>query len=135
VGRMSCGVGNRTCAICWTADGCLASRYDDYFIPAKEEQLIERLNNNKYPRYRDLMIETLLNNYNYDYIHNCGVESAFIVKCKNCKWKPSYDPPDEKISLNLVFPDSRCNPCPFKCEDNWFSEMPEDDFFCKYGEK
>lgn len=132
---MSCGAGNRTCAICWMADGCLASRYDDYFIPAKKEQLIERLNNNKYPRYRDLMIETLLDNYNYDYIHNCEVESAFIVRCKNCKWKPSYDPPNERTSLNLVFPDSMCNPCPFKCEDNWFSKMPEDDFFCKYGER
>ena len=58
-----------------------------------------------------------------------------ITYCKNCKWHPYYDPPDSTDSFDLVFPDYMSNPCPFYCEDGYYSKKPTDDFFCKYGEE
>lgn len=54
-----CGSGNKECAICACGDGCVVGFRDDYFSPASERQLVERLNNNRYPDYRQLMIDTL----------------------------------------------------------------------------
>lgn len=53
-----------------------------------------------------------------------------VVRCKDCKhrpykdedgcvWAPSWD--------DLI--------CPCLCEDSYYNWMPEDDFFCKRGEK
>lgn len=63
-----CGVGDKECCICWFGGrGCLASMRDDYFIPANKEDIIERLNNNRFNSYRQHMINTLLKRYNYIY--------------------------------------------------------------------
>jgi hypothetical protein len=47
------------CAICGCGGGCLAGHGDDDWCPATETQLTNRLNNNEYGAYRDLMIKTL----------------------------------------------------------------------------
>jgi hypothetical protein len=57
------------CAVCNAEGGCLAGHGDDDFSPATKEQLINRLNNNKYPSYRQLMIDTLKRSFNVIY---CG---------------------------------------------------------------
>lgn len=54
-----CGCRDKECAICACGDCCLAGFRDDDFSPASERQLVERLNNNRYPNYRQLMIDTL----------------------------------------------------------------------------
>lgn len=54
-----CGGKGKECAICACGDCCVAGFHDDYFSPASERQLVERLNNNRYPDYRQLMIDTL----------------------------------------------------------------------------
>ena len=55
------------CAICALSGGCFAGMRDDDFIIASKEQLIERLDNHEYERYRKQMKETLIKEYLYDY--------------------------------------------------------------------
>lgn len=55
------------CYSCALAGGCLAGHDDDDYTPATKEQVIERLDNNEYSRYRDRMINYLKYNFNYDY--------------------------------------------------------------------
>jgi len=64
-----CGAGDKQCAVCEFGSGCLVSMREDNFIRASKRTLIERLNNNKYPRYRQLMIDTLKSEYNHNYIY------------------------------------------------------------------
>jgi hypothetical protein len=47
---------------------CLAGHGDDDYSLASKNQIIKRLDNGEYPDYRKLMIDTLKNKYNYDYI-------------------------------------------------------------------
>lgn len=62
-----CGIGDKECAICGFGECCLAAMYEDDFELATKEQIICRLNNNKYPLYRQLMIDTLKNVFGYVY--------------------------------------------------------------------
>lgn len=55
------------------------------------------------------------------------VEYAPIVRCKECKHRPTLDEDGE-----LNFPTYRC-PC--QCEDFYYSWMPKDDWFCGNGER
>lgn len=52
-----CGAGDKACAVCEFGSDCLVSMREDNFVRASKRTLIERLNNNKYPRYRQLMID------------------------------------------------------------------------------
>ena len=56
------------CAICGWGDGCLAGRGEDLYYKADKEQVISRLTNGIFPRYRDMMIQYLKDEYNYEYI-------------------------------------------------------------------
>ena len=47
------------CCICRCGDFCLAGHGDDDFSPATKEQVIKRLNEGSYPRYRQMMINYL----------------------------------------------------------------------------
>lgn len=60
-------------------------------------------------------------------------EWAEIIRCKDCKHRPikhgefvdapkGHDGFDDEI-------------CPCLCEDCYYNWMPEDDFFCKRGER
>lgn len=49
--------------------GCLAGHGDDYFSPAREEVIIERLDEGKYPSWRDYMIGYLRKVYGVDYLN------------------------------------------------------------------
>lgn len=51
-----------------------------------------------------------------------------VVRCKDCKHKPS----GSGVNHDIEFPDEIC-PC--QCEDYWYSWMPKDDFFCAWGER
>lgn len=51
-----CGTKDKPCCTCFCGDGgCLASMREDFYIPATEEQVRERLENGSYPEYRDVM--------------------------------------------------------------------------------
>ena len=45
------------CCICSCGSGCLAGHGDDDFFPASKEQVVERLKKNKYPNYRQMMLD------------------------------------------------------------------------------
>ena len=51
-----CGTNDKPCCTCYCGDGrCLASMREDFYMPATEEQVRERLENGSYPEYRDVM--------------------------------------------------------------------------------
>lgn len=50
-----------------------------------------------------------------------------LVRCKDCKHKPV------KGELGIEFPDYKC-PCQ-NSDDDWYSYMPDDDWFCADGER
>lgn len=56
-----------------------------------------------------------------------------IVRCKDCVYRPYYEPSNSRSVSDLVFPDF--NPCPCRVEDAWYSWMPDDDWFCAYGKR
>lgn len=58
-----------------------------------------------------------------------------VTHCKDCVYRPYYEPSDSKSVSDLVFPDYRFNPCPCRVEDIWYSWMPDDDWFCAYGKR
>ena len=58
-----------------------------------------------------------------------SADAVEVVRCKDCKYRPiSYG--DEH---DLCFPEEYR--CPCQCDDNWYSWMPKDDFFCARGER
>ena len=59
-----------------------------------------------------------------------------IVRCKDCKHRPilqkgSKHPDAPRYDNGEGMSDYTC-PC--LCEDNWYSWMPEDNWFCANGE-
>ncbi len=58
-----------------------------------------------------------------------------VTRCKDCVYRPYYEPSDSKSASDLVFPDYRFNLCPCRVEDFWYSWMPDDDWFCAYGKR
>ncbi len=55
------------------------------------------------------------------------------VRCKDCKHFPVDEGDKTWIGgFGLAFPDDKC-PC--KCEDGFYSWMPEDDWYCADGER
>jgi hypothetical protein len=66
-----------------------------------------------------------------------GKNERFVM-CKDCINRPFKINKDrESYGFNL---DARMKNdfeyyCPFMCEDGWYSTMPEDDFYCKNGER
>ena len=52
-----------------------------------------------------------------------------VVRCKDCKHRPKlYD-------NNRVRYGETSELCPCVCDDSWYSWMPDDDWFCAYGER
>lgn len=53
-----------------------------------------------------------------------------VVRCKDCKHRPIGG---EAYNHTLIFPDEYC-PC--NCvDDNWYSWMPDNNWFCGNGER
>lgn len=53
-----------------------------------------------------------------------------IIRCKDCKHKPT----GSGINHDIKFPDQDYR-CPCRCEDYWYSWIPDDDWFCANGER
>lgn len=65
-----CGGEGKECAICrFGDDNCLTAMYEDNFCLATKNQIIERLNNNRYPCYRQVMINALNTKFNHVYVN------------------------------------------------------------------
>lgn len=62
--------------------------------------------------------------------------SIDIAFCKECKHRPIKEDADgENYGFNLIEPTKDDDRCPCLVDDGWFSWMPEDDFYCGYGER
>ncbi len=55
------------CCICACGNLCLAGHGDDDFTIASKEEIIKRLDEGRYPSWREYMIEHLLKRYGYKY--------------------------------------------------------------------
>ena len=53
-----------------------------------------------------------------------------IVRCKDCKHRQYEDEDGDVWAPNWVD-----FTCPYLCENGYYNGMPEDDFFCKRGER
>lgn len=56
-----------------------------------------------------------------------------LVRCKDCKHRP-IDTGGHNYGQDLLFPDGDFV-CPCRCDDQWYSWMPENDWFCANGER
>lgn len=57
-----------------------------------------------------------------------------VVTCSECIYAPSGD----GQGFDLEWPHDEWpeyNPCPWKCEDGWYSYKPRPDFFCANGKR
>lgn len=56
-----------------------------------------------------------------------------VVRCRDCKHAPTDNSGKRCIGgSGITFPDDLC-PC--KCEDSFYSWMPENDWYCANGER
>ena len=60
------------------------------------------------------------------------IDAVPVVRCKDCKYRPT-DTGGHGYGQDLEFANDY--KCPCKCEDGWYSWMPEDDWFCANGER
>lgn len=58
------------------------------------------------------------------------VDAVEVVRCKDCIHKPT----GSGINHDITFPEQDYR-CPCRCEDYWYSWMPDDDWFCANGER
>lgn len=62
--------------------------------------------------------------------------SIDIVFCKECVHRPIKEDADgENYGFNLIEPNDGDERCPCLVSDGWYSWMPEDDFYCGFGER
>lgn len=60
-----------------------------------------------------------------------------VVRCKDCKHRPillgtAPCPPDDIRSGHHYGDDLTC---PYLCDDNYYSRIPAEDWFCNHGER
>lgn len=79
-------------------------------------------------RTRVEFIESYWKDGNTDYIWNDN--HGELIRCKDCKHKPT----GSGVNHDITFP-SQDYKCPCRCEDSWYSWMPDDDWFCGNGER
>lgn len=66
-----------------------------------------------------------------DMVYNAQtVDAVEIVHCKDCIHKPT----GRGVNHDITFPEQDYR-CPCRCEDYWYSWMPDDDWFCANGER
>ena len=61
-----------------------------------------------------------------------------IVYCEYCKFAPTGECNGKDLGFGLEWPSESEyyeNPCPFKCDDGWYSKKPAPDFYCAYGKR
>ena len=80
--------------------------------------------------------------YAYGYISKHQIDTAptidavSVVRCKDCKHRPiKEDANGENYGFNLIEPTEGDERCPCLVSDGWYSWMPQDDFYCGFGER
>lgn len=68
----------------------------------------------------------------FEYIKEATEHYKNLVRCKDCKHRPKENG-SPYGNIWTEFPEEEI--CPFNCEDPFYNQMPEDDFFCARGER
>lgn len=86
--------------------------------------------------------ETKDDEYIYAYVSKAQIDSAptidavSVVRCKECKHRPIKEDADgENYGFNLIEPTEGDERCPCLVDDGWYSWMPNDNFYCGFGER
>lgn len=62
-----------------------------------------------------------------------------VVRCRECRFAPSGTDDSVEQGFGLEWPEDnwpyQTNPCPYRCEDDYYSQKPEPDFFCAAGKR
>ena len=67
--------------------------------------------------------------------HAPTIDAVPVVRCKDCKNRPmKRNPIGNDYGFNLYSPTDD-EICPCIVGDNWYSWMPQDNFYCAYGER
>lgn len=78
----------------------------------------------------------LLHGADYKTIHHLNhaptVDAVPVVRCKDCKHRPTLTDRECDAGFQYEFPDERC-PC--QCDDSWYNWRPDDDWYCANGER
>ena len=56
-----------------------------------------------------------------------------VVRCKDCIYRPVAVPRKRGTGFDYEFPHE--GKCPCQCDDDWYSWMPDDDWYCANGER
>jgi DNA-directed RNA polymerase subunit RPC12/RpoP len=76
--------------------------------------------------------------------HFCGshniptADVAQVIRCKDCAHRPIVRDRSRTYGFGIGGPGElgfEDTTCPFLCDDGWYNRMPDDDFFCGYGER
>lgn len=63
-------------------------------------------------------------------------EVCELVRCKECRHRPIKENADgENYGFNIIEPNNGDERCPCLVSDGWYSWIPDDDFYCGYGER
>ena len=63
----------------------------------------------------------------------CIISRQAVVMCKDCIHRPTINDQRDIGGVGLRFPDD--SKCPCRCDDPYYSWMPNDNWFCGNGEK
>ena len=58
------------------------------------------------------------------------IDAVPVIRCRDCKHKPT----GTGVNHDVEFPEGDYK-CPCRCEDYWYSWIPEDNWFCGNGER
>lgn len=61
-----------------------------------------------------------------------------VIRCGECRYAPIGTDDGEEQGFGLEWPEDeqyQTNPCPFRCEDGWYSHKPQLNFFCAHGRR
>ena len=64
--------------------------------------------------------------------HIPTVDAVEVVRCKDCKHRP-IDTQEEGNGFDYDFPEEYG--CPGYCDDGYYSQRFNDDFYCAWGER
>lgn len=92
------------CCLCTCGRGCIAGRGDDYFSPARKEQIIDRLNKGEYPDYTDVMKKYLRDCYGYYYDNNEREDKNMNKNFTKADLKVGYVVKYRNGNLRMVMP-------------------------------
>ena len=88
-----------------------------YGIDIDKDELVNLIHNDR-------------NQYDKGYADGWRDMKKSLVRCKDCKHKPT----GSGVNHDIEFPEQDYR-CPCRCEDFWYSWMPDDDWFCANGER